>query len=98
MSKMRGTYSERYDGFQIRIERKMLKSGKSQIKFYTYGTSGEDLYGYALVDGQKTLREVVWEIKSKLNKMGNPDSYLQRNLFSFQRDRICEHDFVIFRS
>jgi hypothetical protein len=98
MSNMRGTYSERYEGMQIKIERKKLKSGKCQIKFQTNGLLSEDFYGYALVEGEKTLREVIREIKMKLTKMRNVDSYYQRNLYSFQRDRILENDFVIFKA
>lgn len=95
---MRGTYRERYEGLQIKIESKKLKSGKCQVKFQTNGMLTDDYYGYALVEGEKTLREVIREIKSKLNKMGDLDNYYQRNLYSIKRDRIHENDFVIFRS
>jgi hypothetical protein len=95
---MRGTYSERYEGMQIKIESKKLKSGKCQIKFQTNGLLSEDFYGYALVEGEKTLREVIREIKMKLTKMRNLDNYYQRNLYSIQRDRILENDFVIFKA
>ena len=95
---MRGTYSERYDGLQIKIESKKLKSGKCQVKFQTNGLLTYDYYGYALVEGEKTLREVIGDIKSKLSKVGDLDNYYQRNLYSIKRDRIYENDFVIFRS
>lgn len=95
---MRGTYSERYDGLQIKIESKMLKSGKCQVKFQTNGLLSQDFYGYALVEGEKTLRDVIIEIKLKLSKMGNLDNYYQRNLYSIKRDRIFENDFVIFKA
>ena len=95
---MRGTYSERYDGLEIKIESKKLKSGKCQIKFQTNGLLSEEFYGYALVEGEKTLREVIREIKLKLSKMRNLDNYYQRNLYSIQRDRIQENDFVIFKA
>ena len=95
---MRGPYSERYDGMQLKIESKRLKSGKCQVKFQTNGMLTDDYYGYALVEGEKTLREVIGEIKSKLNKVGDLDNYYQRNLYSIKRDRIHENDFVIFRS
>jgi len=95
---MRGTYRERYEGLQIKIESKKLKSGKCQVKFQTNGLLAADFYGYALVEGEKTLREVIGEIKSKLNKVGDLDNYYQRNLYSIKRDRIHENDFVIFKS
>jgi hypothetical protein len=95
---MRGTYSERYEGMQIKIESKKLKSGKCQIKFQTNGLLTEDFYGYALVEGEKTLSEVIREIKKKLTRMRNLDNYYQRNLYSIQRDRIQENDFVIFKA
>jgi len=94
---MRGTYSERYDGLQIKIESKMLKSGKCQVKFKTNGLFEQDFYGYTLVEGEKTLRDIIAEIKLKLDKMGDVGNYYQRNLFSIKRDRIFENDFVIFK-
>ena len=95
---MRGTYSERYEGMQIKIESKKLKSGKCQVKFQTNGLLRDDFYGYALVEGEKTLREVIKDIKMKLSKVGDLDNYYQRNLYSIKRDRIHENDFVIFRA
>lgn len=76
----------------------MLKSGKCQVKFQTNGLLSQDFYGYALVEGEKTLRDVIIEIKLKLSKMGNLDNYYQRNLYSIKRDRIFENDFVIFKA
>ena len=95
---MRGTYSERYDGMQIKIERKILKSGKCQVKFKTNRLFAEDFYGYALVAGDKSLKDVVREIKRKLNNVGNVDHYYQQNLYSFKRDRVPDSDFVIFKT
>jgi hypothetical protein len=95
---MRGTYSERYEGMQIKIESKKLKSGKCQVKFQTNGLLRDDFYGYALVEGEKTLREVIREIKIKLSNVGDLDNYYQRNLYSIKRNRIHENDFVIFKS
>ncbi len=95
---MRGTYSERYEGMQIKIESKKLKSGKCQVKFQTNGLLRDDFYGYALVEGEKTLREVIKDIKIKLSKVGDLDNYYQRNLYSIKRNRIHENDFVIFKA
>ena len=95
---MRGPYSERYDGMQLKIESKKLKSGKCQVKFFTKGMLEEDFYGYALVAGEKPLVEVVREIKTKLIRVGSINSYYQQNLFSIKRDRMPEEDFVIFKA
>ena len=77
---------------------KKLKSGKCQVKFQTNGLLQDDFYGYALVEGEKTLREVIAEIKMKLKKVRDLDNYYQRNLYSIKRNRIQENDFVIFRA
>lgn len=95
---MRGPYSERYDGMQIKIESKKLKSGKCQVKFFTKGLLAEDFYGYALVEGEKPLTEVVREIKTKLSKVGSINSFYQQNLYSIKRNKMPEEDFVIFKA
>ena len=91
-------YTERYEGLQIRIKSKQLKSGMCQVKFYTKGLLTEDFYGYALVDGDKSLKEVVREIKAKVLRVGSLNSFYQQNLFSIKRDRRVDQDFVIFKS
>jgi len=98
VAKMWGSYSERYDGLQLKIESKKLKSGKCQVKFYTKGLLTEDFYGYALVEGGKPLMEVVREIKAKLAKVGSINRFYQQNLYSIKRDRTPEEDFVIFKA
>ena len=95
---MRGTYSERYDGLQLKIESKMLKSGKCQVKFVTNGLLGEDFYGYALMDGDKPLMDIVREIKAKLTRVGSSTNYYQQNLFSINRSKVQPEDFVIFKA
>ena len=95
---MQGPYSERYDGMQIRIESKKLRSGKCQVKFFTKGKLTDDFYGYALVEGERPLSEVVQEIKTKLEKVDSINGFYQQNLFSIKRNRMPEEDFVIFRA
>ena len=95
---MQGTYSERYDGLQIKIESKKLKSGKCQVKFFTTGLLKEDFYGYTLVDGDKTLKEVVREIKIRLHDVGDINNYYQQNLYSMKRNRPRIEDFVLFKT
>ena len=98
MAKMRGPYSERYDGLQIKIESKRLKSGKCQVKFFTDGLMKDKFYGYTLVEGDKTLMEVVREIKGKLARIGDIDSYYQENLFSIKLNQQRIKDLVIFKA
>jgi len=95
---MWGTYNERYDGLQIKIESKKLKSGKCQVKFSTNRFLDDDFYGYALVEGDKTLMEVVEEIKNRLRDVRSVNNYYHQNLFSIKRDRQRVEDFVIFRT
>ena len=95
---MRGPYSERYDGMEIKIESKRLKSGKCQVKFFTNGMLLEDFYGYALVEGDKPLIEVVREIKAKLTEVGSINNYYQQNLYSIKRNATPVEDFVIFKA
>lgn len=95
---MQGTYSERYDGLQIEIECKRLKSGKRQVKFVTKGLLEEDYYGYVLIEEDKTLLDVVSQIKARLRRIGSVNSYYQQNLYSMKRDRPRVEDFVIFRA
>ena len=98
MAKMRGTYSDRYEGLQIKIERKELPSGKCQVKFEAIGLLREDCYGYLLVDGERSLKEVITEIKAKLRKTGGFHNYYQRRLYSLQKGVTPEQGFVIFKS
>ncbi len=95
---MRGPYSERYDGMQLKIESKKLKSGKCQVKFFTNGLLNDNFYGYTLVEGDKTLMEVVRELKDKLIRIGNVDNFYQQNLFSIKRNQTRSEDFVIFKA
>lgn len=94
---MQGTYNERYDGLQIKIESKKLKSGKCQIKFFTTGLLKEDFYGYTLVEGDRTLMEVIRAIKIRLSDVGNINNYYQKNLYSMKRNRSRVEDFVLFK-
>jgi hypothetical protein len=96
---MQRPYSERYDGIQLIIESKKLRSGKRQVKFYTKGLSADDYYGYMLVDAEKTLREVIVEIKDRISKMGDIGSFYQRHLFSIrQKENTRKEAFVIFKN
>ena len=95
---MRASYSDRYEGLQLKIESKKLKSGKCQVKFRTCGLLKDDFYGYALVEGDKTLTEIVHEIKSKLVRIGKIDDYYQQNLYSIERNLPMQQNFVIYKA
>jgi hypothetical protein len=95
---MPAAYNERYDGLQLKIESKKLKSGKHQVKFRTCGLLKEEFYGYALVEGDRTLTEIVREIKSKLFRIGKIDDFYQQNLFSIQRSLPVRQNLVIFKA
>ena len=94
---MRGPYRDKYDGIQIKIESKKLKSGKCQVKSFAYGLASEDCYGYILVNAEQTLREVVWEIKTKLVEIGDLERYYQRHLFSIKQNVELKDEFLLFK-
>ncbi len=94
---MQGSYREIYDGIELSIESKKLRSGKCQIKFHTYGLLKEGYYGYMLTDGGKSLKEIIMEIKSRLRVIGDPGVYFQRNLFSIEKRESGPDDIMIFR-
>lgn len=98
MVKKQGPYSERYDGMQLKIERKRLKSGKCQVKFYTKGANAENLYGYALMDGEKSLTDIVKEVRAKLLHVRSINGFYHQHLFSINRKSAPVEDFVIFRA
>ncbi len=94
---MKGPYREIYDGIQLSIESKKLRSGKCQVKFHTYGLLKEGYYGYLLTEDGKALKDIVMEIKSRLRAVGDPGRYYQRNLFSIERRKEDPDDFVLFK-
>jgi hypothetical protein len=94
---MQGPYREIYDGIQLSIESKKLRSGKCQIKFQTYGLLKEGYYGYLLTEDGKSLKEIIMEIKSRLRVIGDPGAYYQRNLFSIAKRETGPDDIMIFK-
>ena len=71
---------------QLKIESKKLKSGKCQVKFYLTSRGRQDLYGYTLVEAGKSLREVVHELRSRLEDIDGYEFFYQNNLFSIRRN------------
>jgi hypothetical protein len=94
----RSWLSGQYDGVQLRIESKRLKSGRCQVKFYTRGITREDYYGYLLVDSGKTLSEVMTQLKGTLENLEDLGHFYQRNLFAINRANRAVEDMVIYRS
>jgi hypothetical protein len=96
---MQTVYSEKSGDMQIKIESKKLNSGKCQVKFYITGISSMELYGYTLVDSERTLTDVMRELKEKLFKMGGYENFYQDNLFSINRNNpIFTDNMVIFKN
>jgi hypothetical protein len=93
----RGPYKEGYEGIQVNIRTKRLKSGKCQVKFSVKGFVQEDYYGYMLVEADSTLKEVVCEIKARVAEIGDLGTYRQRHLFSIRRGRRPDEGFMVFR-
>ena len=54
------------DDYSLKLTSKKLQSGKCQVKFYANVHDRRDMYGYVLVDSDKTLKDVVIKIKEKL--------------------------------
>jgi len=97
--KMPNTYSEHYGDVHLKIESKKLHSGRCQVKFYVTGTAKPNVYGYTLVEADRTLKEVVEELKSRLSSIGEVNAYYQRNLFSIRRRHgNMWHNFMIFKN
>lgn len=96
---MQETYSENRGDYQLRIESKRLQSGKCQVKFYIANAPEQNMYGYALVESSRTLKEVVGQIKFLLNRVGRYENYYQSNLFSINRTNSKFKDnFVLFKN
>jgi hypothetical protein len=93
----RGPYKEGYEGIQVKIKSKRLKSGKCQVKFSVEGFVDEDYYGYILVEADRTLKEVVREIKIRIAEIGDLGIYHQRNLFSVRQVRRPADGFMVFK-
>ena len=93
----RGPFRHMYEGIQLKIESKKLRSGKCQVKFTTNGMAKGDFYGYMLVEASSTLREVVQIIKDRIGHVQDPCLYHQRDLFSVGREKKSPPDMYIYR-
>ncbi len=96
---MRNSYYTAPGEVQLKIESKKLHSGKCQVKFYVMNEGTKNLYGYALVESGRTVKEVVNEIKNRLEGIQGYESYYQSHLFSIQKNhRNFDGNFMIFRN
>lgn len=96
---MQKFYSEHIGNIQLKIESKKLHSGKCQVKFYVTGERIKNMYGYTLVDSDRTLKEVVKEIRERVSSIKEINNYYQKNLFSImKRDNDIWHNFMVFKN
>lgn len=87
------------DEYKLRISSKRLNSGKCQVKFHAYAVHQKNLYGYVLVDSDRTLKEVVVKIREKLMSIQQARDFHHIHLYSIgQRSQEDELSFMVFDS
>lgn len=84
------------DDYCLKLTSKKLKSGKCQVKFYATVQDYRELYGYVLVDAEKTLKDVVTDIKEKLHTIRLTREFHHLHLYSIGKDGRETTDFIIF--
>jgi hypothetical protein len=84
------------DLFKVKLFPKKLESGKCQVKFSVNLPMNKNLYGYMLVDPKVSLKEVVEEIKGKVNLCQWPDYLHQEGLYSIRRKKTSVPNSLIF--
>jgi hypothetical protein len=83
------------DANQLRLKSKKLSSGRYQVQF-SFGLP-ESYYGYVLAEPSTPLREVMLKIERHLQAAGEPERYLQRNLFSVLKRAPASGTIVVFK-
>lgn len=86
------------DYYNLRLTSKKLKSGKCQVKFYATIREKQDMYGYVLVDAEKTLKDVVVNIKEKLHTIRQTKDFHHLHLYSIGKNEKGDLNFIIFDS
>lgn len=86
------------DDYSLRLKSKKLKSGKCQVKFYATIKERKDMYGYVLVDSDKTLKDVVINIKEKLRAIRQTRDFHHLHLYSIGKWGRDDMNFIIFDS
>ena len=77
----------------IRIVSKQLPSGNQQVKFFIEDEA-HPRYGYLLVYGDKSVPEVIAEIKERMEMMEKSRMDLLR--FSFKTPWRDDHNFYLY--
>ncbi|MEO9474497.1 MAG: hypothetical protein ABJN36_06900 [Cyclobacteriaceae bacterium] len=86
------------NSYRLKITSKKLKSGKCQVKFFATIKERRDMYGYVLVDAQKTLKDVVSTIRDKLNTISHTRDFHNLHLYSIGKTGKDDLNFIIFDS
>lgn len=86
------------DDYSLKLTSKKLQSGKCQVKFYANVHDRKDMYGYVLVDSNKTLKDVVIKIKEKLRTIRQTREFHHLHLYSIGKMGKDDLNFIIFDS
>lgn len=86
------------DTYKLKLTSKKLRSGKCQVKFYATVRERKELYGYVLVDSEKTLKDVVVNIKEKLHTIRQTKDFHHLHLYSIGKSGRDDLNFMIFDS
>lgn len=86
------------DYYNLKLTSKKLKSGKCQVKFSATIREKQDMYGYVLVDAEKTLKDVVVNIKEKLKAIRQTRDFHHLHLYSIGKKEKGDMNFIIFDS
>lgn len=86
------------DYYNLKLTSKKLRSGKCQVKFYATIREKKDMYGYVLVDAEKTLKDVVVNIKEKLHAIRQTKDFHHLHLYSIGKSGKGDLNFIIFDS
>ncbi|WP_258097571.1 hypothetical protein [Marinoscillum pacificum] len=86
------------DDYSLKLTSKKLQSGKCQVKFFANVRDRQDMYGYVLVDSDKTLKDVVIKIKEKLRTIRQTREFHHLHLYSIGKMGKDDLNFIIFDS
>lgn len=86
------------DDYHLKLTSKKLRSGKCQVKFFASVKERKDMYGYVLVDSEKTLKDVVVTIKDKLRTIRQTREFHHLHLYSIGKVGDDDMNFIIFDS
>lgn len=86
------------DYYKLKLTSKKLRSGKCQVKFFATVRERKEMYGYVLVDSEKTLKDVVVNIKEKLHTIRQTRDFHHLHLYSIGKSGKDDLNFIIFDS